>query len=83
MSKKFIDKKCAYCTENLSTTGDHIFAREFFLGNQRANLPKVPSCCECNNEKSELEHYFTSISPFGWRHDDASKNLRKIRGHNT
>ena len=78
MSKKFKDKICVYCNENLSKTGDHIFAREFFLENHRSNLPKVPSCEKCNNEKSKLEHYLTSLLPFGGRHDDAKKNLKEM-----
>jgi len=59
----------------MSTTGDHVFAREFFLPNERENLPKVPSCSRCNNEKSALEHYLTSILPFGGRHNSATENL--------
>jgi hypothetical protein len=78
MSKKFKNKTCVYCTENLSSIGDHIFAREFFLKKQRANLPKVPSCQKCNNEKSKLEHYLTTLLPFGGRHDDAKKNLKRM-----
>ncbi len=78
MSKKYKNKTCVYCTENLSITGDHIFAREFFLKNQRSNLPKVPSCEKCNNGKSKLEHYLTATLPFGGRHDDAKKNLKKM-----
>jgi len=75
MSKKFKNKICVYCTENMSSTGDHVFAREFFLPDERDNLPKVPSCDRCNNEKSELEHYLTAILPFGGRHTSASENL--------
>lgn len=38
MSKKFKGKKCAYCAERESVTGDHIFAREFFLVAERAEV---------------------------------------------
>ena len=78
MSKKYKNKVCVYCAENLSVTGDHIFAREFFLKNQRANLPKAPSCKKCNNDKAKLEHYLTTILAFGGKHDDALDNLRKL-----
>jgi len=78
MSKKYKNKTCVYCAENLSSTGDHIFAKEFFLKNQRANLPKAPSCRRCNNDKSKLEHYLTTILAFGGRHDDALDNLKKM-----
>lgn len=79
MSKKFKDKTCVYCCRPKSSkTGDHIFAREFFLRNQRNNLPQVPTCNECNNEKSNLEHYLTAILPFGGQHADALKNLETM-----
>ncbi len=62
MSKRFRDKPCDYCLTNPSTaTGDHVFAREFFPEAARANLPKVPACESCNNEKSRLEHYLTAV----------------------
>lgn len=75
-SKKFKNKTCVYCgKENASSTGDHVFAREFFLEGQRANLPQVPACQSCNNKKSELEHYLTTVLPFGGQHADSGENL--------
>ena len=77
MSKKFKNKTCAYCsTPNSSTTGDHVFAREFFDEKHRHNLPKIPACENCNNEKSKLEHYLTTVLPFGSRTKNAEINLR-------
>src|ERR1700722_9395653 len=79
MSKKFKKKTCVYCCgKGISTTGDHVFAREFFLKSRRATLPQVPACAPCNKEKSELEHYLTAVLPFGGRHDDASINLETM-----
>ena len=79
MSKRFRDKPCVYCLTNPSTTtGDHVFAREFFPEAARANLPKVPACESCNNEKSHLEHYLTAVLPFGGRHADALSNLQEL-----
>ena len=75
MSKRFRGLHCTYCSERVSVTGDHVFAREFFLRTQRANLPKVPSCDPCNQEKSDLEHYLTTILPFAGQHADALTNL--------
>jgi len=76
MSKKFKGKTCVYCgTPKSSQTGDHIFAREFFLLNRRDNLPQVPACKICNIEKSKLEHYLTTVLPFGGQHKDAFTNL--------
>lgn len=75
MSKKFKGQRCAYCAVREAVTGDHIFAREFFLLSARANLPQAPVCNECNNEKSKLEHYLTTVLPFGGRHAHASENL--------
>jgi hypothetical protein len=78
-SKKFKNKTCIYCgKENCSETGDHIFAREFFLSERRDNLPQCPACSICNNDKSKLEHYLTSILPFGAQHADAANNLENM-----
>jgi hypothetical protein len=79
MSKRFKDKTCVYCAAAPSTTaGDHVFAREFFIDVRRGNLPKVPACEACNNEKSRLEHYLTAVLPFGGRHADSTKNLSTL-----
>ncbi len=75
MSKRFKNDLCAYCSVENAVTGDHIFAREFFIESARACLPKAPTCAKCNNEKSKLEHYLTTVLPFGGRHTDSSKNL--------
>jgi hypothetical protein len=75
MSKRFKGLDCAYCSDRPSVTGDHVFAREFFLKTQRADLPQVPTCNQCNGEKSKLEHYLTAVLPFGGRHPDALTNL--------
>jgi hypothetical protein len=78
VSKKFKGKLCVYCAERPSGSGDHVFAREFFLPKDRHNLPKVPACSECNEAKSELEHYLTSVLPFGGRHEGAKANLETM-----
>lgn len=74
-SKRFKGKLCVYCSEHPGVTGDHVFAREFFLPEARASLPQVPACDHCNNEKSKLEHYLTVLLPFGGRHAHAHNNL--------
>jgi hypothetical protein len=79
MSKRFRGKPCVYCNAAPSTTtGDHVFAREFFLESRRANLPKVPACEACNNDKSKLEHYLTAVLPFGGRHKDSAEHLSTL-----
>jgi hypothetical protein len=78
MSKKYKGKICVYCADAISVTGDHVFAREFFLENQRGNLPQVPACEKCNNRKSVLEHYLTSILPFGGMHTQAEETLKTM-----
>src|SRR5690242_13724910 len=78
MSKKFRGKTCTYCVERTATQPDHIFAREFFLPRRRHGLPKVPACQTCNNDKSKLEHYLTSILPFGGRHADATATFSDL-----
>lgn len=75
MSKRFKGKTCVYCCTSLAESGDHVFAREFFLREHRAGLPKVPACLQCNRDKSELEHYLTAVLPFGGRHRDARLTL--------
>jgi hypothetical protein len=74
-SKKYKNKTCVYCAVKPSTTGDHVFAREFFAIKRRDNLPQVPSCADCNGEKSELEHYLTTILLIGGRHPDGESMM--------
>jgi hypothetical protein len=80
MSKRFKGKTCVYCVDALSTAGDHVFAREFFLKADRGNLPQVPACDGCNGAKSRLEHYLTALLPFGGRHPGAKDNLERVPG---
>lgn len=76
MSRRFRDKTCAYCTTpNSSKTADHVFAREFIDKRYRDNLPKVPACTQCNNDKSKIEHYLVTVLPFGSRRRDAQVSL--------
>jgi len=76
MSKKLRGKPCAYCVVRTATTDDHVFSREFFLVEDRNNLPKAPACAKCNGEKSKLEHYLTTVLPFGARHAQAMDNMQ-------
>lgn len=72
MSKKYTGKTCAYCAlPGVSSTRDHVLAREFFLKKDRHHLPIVPACRKCNGEKSSLETYILAVLPFGSRHEDA------------
>ncbi|MEO6012746.1 MAG: hypothetical protein ABIQ30_04060 [Devosia sp.] len=76
MTSGYSKRLCAYCQLASSTRqGDHIFAREFFLEAQRANLPKAPCCATCNGAKARHEHYLTAVLPFGGRHDDAVASI--------
>lgn len=76
MSKKYKGKTCVYCGGvGLSETRDHVLAREFVLERHRPNLPVVPACKRCNNDKSWLEKELTAVLPFGGRHADALENL--------
>lgn len=75
----FKEKLCVYCGTGKSIpSGDHVFARGFFLAKQRANPIKVPACEKCNNEKSTLETYLTATLPFGGLHKDAAVNLKTM-----
>jgi hypothetical protein len=75
MSKKFKGKVCVYCGTGLSSTRDHVFAREFFVPGAEQGLPLVPACRNCNGNKAGLEHYLTAVLPFGGHHPDARVNL--------
>jgi 5-methylcytosine-specific restriction endonuclease McrA len=63
-SKKFRDKLCVYCRDKISITADHVFPREFFQISERDLLPKVPSCKECNNKKSQIEQSAAGVRSF-------------------
>ncbi|MFZ3063903.1 MAG: hypothetical protein WA277_01305 [Nitrospirota bacterium] len=76
MSKIYKGKTCVYCATEESTCSDHVIAREFFPSDMRNYLPKVSSCDACNNKKAKLEHYATSILPFGSMHENAEEMLR-------
>lgn len=78
-SKKYKNKTCAYCGKpGASQSGDHIFAREFFLERQRPHLPQVPACTSCNNTKSQLETYLLQLMPLGANHPDAHEAIRTL-----
>jgi HNH endonuclease len=70
--KKYVGKTCVYCGRaGASDTRDHVVAKEFFLKEDRGNLPQVPACLECNGKKAKLEHYLLSVLPLGSRRPDA------------
>jgi hypothetical protein len=76
MSKKYKGKTCVYCCiPGSSQVGDHVVAREFFPISKRVGLPVVPACDACNNTKSALELYATSLIPFGATHPEATSEL--------
>lgn len=75
MGKGYKGKPCVYCLEAEAEDGDHVLSKQFVLVEHRDNLPKVPACKRCNNEKSKLEHYLTAVMPFGGRHGEAGRNL--------
>lgn len=78
-SKKFKDKLCVYCRKNSSSTADHIFPRELFLIRDRKDIHKVPCCTQCNNTKSKLELYLTSVLPFSGTHYASHPLLKTVK----
>ena len=77
-SKRYKGKDCAYCgKKKASTTADHVIAREFFFEVDRANLPQVPACNDCNNKKSTLEHYASAALMAGSNHIDGELYRRE------
>jgi len=77
MSKAYKGKPCVYCAAvGVSSTPDHVVARAFFPPPDRKGLPIVPACESCNNEKSRIEHYLTTVMPFGGQHASATETLQ-------
>lgn len=66
---------CVYCDSRPGATSDHVFCRKFMGVIDRGYLPQVPACSICNNKKAELEHYLTTVMPFGGVHGDAHRLL--------
>jgi hypothetical protein len=75
-SKRFKGHLCVYCVQRDGVVGDHVFARSFFLPGARKDLPQVPACEQCNDEKGRIEHHLATVLPFGGRHTDAPENLK-------
>src|ERR1051325_7360899 len=71
VSKRFRKDRCAYCATAWADTADHLFARKFFLIENRGHLPQVPACRQCNSRKSLLELYACTVLTFGGRHPAA------------
>jgi hypothetical protein len=69
---------CVYCNEAEAESSDHVVAKSFFLEERRGDLPQVPACHRCNNEKSKLESYLMIVLAFGAKHPDAAANLLKL-----
>lgn len=44
--------------------------RKALFAKDRADLPKVPACQKCNNEKSRLENYFLALVLAGSNHPE-------------
>jgi len=74
MRNSFRGLPCVYCGAP-ATTDDHVIAAKFFLVPHRGDLPEVPACQRCNNEKSHLEDYLMVVLGFGGVHPDAKVNL--------
>jgi hypothetical protein len=76
MGKTYKHKTCVYCAKpGSSTAPDHVVCRAFFPIEHRDHLPQVPACDDCNREKAKLEHYLTTVMPFGATHGDAASTL--------
>jgi hypothetical protein len=82
MSKLFKAKTCIYCGKpETSQTADHVFSRQLFPISGRAELPKVPACQPCNQKKSTLEHYLTTVLPFASQHPEGGRLLEEKVPH--
>lgn len=77
-ARQFRGHVCVYCSVRPAVTGDHVFARGFFLPTARDHLPQAPACDHCNNLKSRLELYVASVLPFGGRHAHSKEHLQNL-----
>lgn len=77
-ARRFRGMVCVYCSERPAYTGDHIFARGFFLERARGDLPQAPTCERCNGRKADLERYLSAVLPFGGVHHDAHDSLVEL-----
>jgi hypothetical protein len=76
---RYVGKDCPYCGGvGITTTRDHVLAREFVLPRYRDGLPIVAACKPCNNGKADLERELTVVLPFGGRHADAEEQLQTM-----
>jgi hypothetical protein len=73
---KFAGETCVYCAKRPATTADPVFAPRFFPAAQRGNLPQVPACDRCGEEKAKLEGDLTAAFAFGGSHADAPRNSK-------
>ena len=78
MKHKFSGETCIYCGRAEASTSDHVLGRGFFLADQRANIPQVPACKQCNGDKAKLESYLMVILPFGAKHADSVANIQTL-----
>lgn len=77
-ARRFRGMVCVYCSMRPAHTGDHVFARAFFLERARGDLPQVPTCEICNGRKADLERYLSAVLPFGGVHADAHDNMVEL-----
>jgi hypothetical protein len=76
---RFRGRRCVYCgRDGACSTSDHEIARGFFLKTARENLPQVPACVSCNNEKARLEQHLLTVLPFGAQHAAAAQTLNEL-----
>jgi hypothetical protein len=78
MKHKFTGQICVYCNKAPSETSDHALGRKFFLEERRGDLPQVPACFDCNNQKAKHEAYLMTVLPFGAKNADAAKILSEL-----
>jgi hypothetical protein len=78
MKHKFNGQVCVYCNDAPSETSDHALGRKFFLEERRGDLPQVPACFNCNNEKAKHEAYLMTVLPFGAKNVDSGRILSEL-----
>lgn len=74
-------RQCTYCTDFVDNAiSEHVLGKKMFAEADRADLPQVPACPKCNNEKSKLEErlsYYWALAQFSDRKEHTERKLKQ------
>ncbi len=84
MSRKLHKETCGYCGVQPASEREHVIARQFFPPEKRfrGDLPRIPSCRNCNAAKQKAEDGPAVIFQFG-HFSEASERVLQTRVRRT